>query len=176
MKSLVCSIQRNIRALVAPQHEISMSRTLWAELVIDLEDRGQGVRESGAFLIGSFFQGRREVISYIPYDELEPGCLDAGYINFTSSGYRKLWKILKGNGLRVLGDIHTHPGAAIQSYIDRDNPMMPNAGHMAFILPSYAQGHPTINDVALYIYEGNYCWQKYKPGQARQKLYVGIWS
>ncbi|MEB3286895.1 MAG: hypothetical protein VKJ04_05275 [Vampirovibrionales bacterium] len=161
---------------MAQSHEISMPSAIWTDLVAELARRGSGVRESGAFLLGSIYSGRREVMAFIPYDELEPGCLDAGYINFTSIGYRKLWRLLKECGLQVVGDIHTHPGKPIQSHIDRDNPMMPNVGHIALILANYAQKHPMPSDAALYIFKGSQLWESYKPGQSKQKFYVGFWS
>ena len=86
MKSLISSIRRNIRGLVAPKHNIAMPPSLWRALVADLVERGEGVRESGAFLLGMTSAGRREVISHVLYDDLEPGCLDEGYVNFTSVG------------------------------------------------------------------------------------------
>lgn len=176
MKSLVYWIRRNIRGLVAPSHKISMPSAIWIDLVVELERRGNGVRESGAFLLGNIASGRREVVAFIPYDDLEPGCLDTGYINFTSAGYRKLWRRLKECGLQVVGDIHTHPGRPIQSGIDRNNPMMPNAGHIALILANYAEDSPTPANAALYIFKGNRQWESYHPGQSGKKFYVGFWS
>ena len=161
---------------MAPEHKISMSRSLWDNLVADLVRRGDGVRESGAFLLGEVHRGRREVSQYVPYDELEPGCLDDGYINFTAAGYRKLWKVLKECQLEVVADIHTHPRGPGQSSTDRDNPMMPSAGHMGFILPNYAQGQPAPQDAALYVFEGNQQWTAYQPGGSAKKFYVGFWS
>lgn len=176
MKSLVYWIRRTIRVLIAPQHEISIPLPLWESLVTELERRGNGVRESGAFLLGGIHCGRREVISFVLYDDLEPGCLDTGAINFTSTGYRKLWKHLKGTSLQVVADIHTHPGAAIQSEIDRANPMMPNVGHLAFILPNYAKEEPIPTEAALYQFLGRQQWKAYPDGKSSKKLYVGNWS
>jgi hypothetical protein len=176
MKLLVYWIRRTIRVLIAPQHEISMSLPIWESLVAELERRGNGVRESGAFLLGGIRRGRREVVSFVLYDDLEPGCLDTGAINFTSTGYRKLWKHLKETNLQVIADIHTHPRAAIQSGIDRANPMMPNAGHLAFILPNYATGEPTPAEAAIYQFLGSQQWKAYPSGESSKNFYVGNWS
>jgi proteasome lid subunit RPN8/RPN11 len=149
---------------------------VWRDLVADLARRGGGVRESGAFLLGHIHGGRREVVRFELYDDLEPGCLDAGYINFTSVGYRKLWAILKASGLQVVADIHTHPRGPGQSPVDRENPMMPSVGHTAFIVPNYAQGMPSPSHVAMYVFQGGQEWLAYEPGTATRKFYTGFWS
>ncbi|BDI34120.1 hypothetical protein CCAX7_61710 [Capsulimonas corticalis] len=153
-----------------------MPISAWSHLVSELAARGDGVRESGAFLLGQTVKGRREAVRFAFYDDLEPGCLEAGYIIFTSVGYRKLWKILKESGLQVVADVHTHPGPPFQSPLDRDNPMMASSGHLAFIVPNYAQGRPQPADVAYYTFLGNHQWSEVKPGPSAQKLYVGRWS
>lgn len=176
MKSHVSWIRRTIRALVAPKHELSLPRVVWAKLIDQLVSRGGNVRESGAFLLGNIHEGRREAVSFALYDDLEPGCLDRGYVNFTAAGYRKLWPILKNTGLTVVADIHTHPRGATQSAIDRDNPMMPSAGHMALIVPNYARGRPTPINVSFNIYLGGGQWSAHPPGRSAEKVYVGLWS
>lgn len=176
MKSVACLIQRTIRALWAPRHKLSMAPAIWKRLVAELERRGDGVRESGAFLLGAIHHGRREALDFVPYDELEPGCLDRGYINFTSTGYQKLWGILKEKKMQVVADIHTHPGGAGQSEIDQANPMMPSVGHLALILPHYAKGEPEPADAGLYIFLGNHRWKAFPPGKSKAEFYVGYWS
>jgi proteasome lid subunit RPN8/RPN11 len=153
-----------------------MSNRVWFRLMNELSKRGGAVRESGAFLLGHMFRGRREVIDFIAYDDLEPGCLDAGWINFSSVGYRRLWTVLKETALDVVGDIHTHPGAPFQSDIDIQNPMMPSAGHVAIIVANYALGNPHPKDVSLYIYQGGEAWTEFRPGASDNKIYIGIWS
>jgi proteasome lid subunit RPN8/RPN11 len=142
-----------------------------------LKARGNGVRESGAFLLGHIVNGKREASAFILYDDLEPGCLDTGVIRFTSVGYRTLWKRIKGTGLEVIADVHTHPEEAFFSGTDRTNPMMPTAGHMAFVLPDYAQQGTEPKDAAFFIYLGDHKWREFKPGRdSAQKLYSGFWS
>ena len=176
MKSIVSSIRQNIRALVAPEHELSMPRSTWSTLVANLEQRSAGVRESGAFLLGRNLGHAREVLRFELYDDLEPGCLDSGYVSFSSAGYRELWKVLKETGLEVVADVHTHPAKAFFSRTDRTNPMMPTVGHLAFVVADYAQGTVRPNDVAFFRYLGNHEWTEHKPGNSGKKLYVGMWG
>lgn len=153
-----------------------MPRSLWSSLVSNLAHRSAGVRESGAFLLGRSFSGRRETDRFVLYDDLDPGCLDSGYVKFSATGYRELWKMLKGTGLEVVADVHTHPAEAFFSETDRTNPMMPTPGHLAFVIADYAQGLVTPNDVAFFRYLGNHQWGEHKPGCSGKKLYVGTWS
>lgn len=173
MKSLGSSIRRNIRVLAAPDHELAMSRTLWAALVLQLGKRGSGERESGAFLLGAADGVRGHVTAVVYYDDLEPGCLDSGIVNFTAVGYRKLWKVLKERGCEVIADVHTHPREAFFSGTDRRHPMMPTLGHRALVIPNYAQGVISLKEVGFYRYLGSYEWEAFEPGNAVSKVYVG---
>jgi hypothetical protein len=45
---------------------------LWAAVILDLRQRGAGVRESGAFLLGRDDRDPARVTSYICYDDVDP--------------------------------------------------------------------------------------------------------
>ena len=92
---------------------------LWRSLIKALRQRGKGIRESGAFLLGKAKDNR--IISFVLYDDLDPNCLDEGIIIFDGAGFVSLWKMCEAKQLRVLADIHTHHSkVAIQSGIDRN--------------------------------------------------------
>jgi hypothetical protein len=38
----------------------------------------------------------------------------------------------------VVADVHTHPGGYGQSGVDQANPMIPETGHLALIVPNFA--------------------------------------
>ncbi len=46
------SLRAIIRALAAPRHRLSCSRTLWHQGIAEVARRGKGQHESGAFLLG----------------------------------------------------------------------------------------------------------------------------
>ncbi len=152
------SIRRTIRAVVAPRHRLSCSRAIWAQAIRELIRRGEGRRESGAFLLGRVASGRREVARFVYYDDLDPHCLDHGIVTFDGSGFARLWKICRETGLDVVADVHTHEGMAAQSPVDRKNPMMVNVGHIAIILPNYARGPLHSREIGLYVYRGSFSW------------------
>ena len=57
-------------------------------------------------------------------------------------------------GLEVVADVHTHPGGVGQSQTDRDNPMIPEVGHVALIVPNFADRADFPGDIGIYEYRG----------------------
>jgi hypothetical protein len=128
-----------------------MAEQLWHELIRELGERGQGWRESGAFLLGPNEGDARRVTEVVYLDDLDPDCLTGG-IDFDGRYYGLLWDICHARSLRVRADIHTHPrGWVDQSWIDRENPMVSRVGHLALIIPHLAQ-HP-VSGVEVGIHE-----------------------
>ena len=69
------------------------------------------------------------------YKDLDPECLTGG-ITFHAIGYTRLSELCRSQGLRVVADIHLHPGSGTrQSGTDADHPMVARAGHLALIAP-----------------------------------------
>ena len=101
-------------------------------MIFQLKRRGRGTRESGAFLLGPQDSAAGIATAFICYDDLDPDAYLWGAISFHASGYAALWKRCREKNLRVLADVHTHPGHYIsQSSIDQRNPMIPVKGHTA---------------------------------------------
>jgi proteasome lid subunit RPN8/RPN11 len=138
---------------------LSMSRRLWRQLIGDLRARGAGRRESGAFLLAT--PDSRRVAAHICYDDLDPSALDTGIIVFHGAGYARLWQICEERQLRVVADVHTHPGDWTgQSYADATHPMVGTPGHIALIVPNFAKGNSfSLGGVGIYRYRGNHQWQ-----------------
>jgi proteasome lid subunit RPN8/RPN11 len=139
---------------------LTMSRRLWRQLIADLRARGAGRRESGAFLLAA--PGSSGVTAHICYDDLDSSALDTGIIVFHGVGYARLWQICEERQLRVVADVHTHPGDwTRQSYADATHPMVGTPGHVALIVPSFARGNSlSLRGVGVYRYRGNHQWQE----------------
>lgn len=139
--------------------ELEISRALWLRLVWQLRRRGGGKRESGAFLLGPTEGGR--ISSFICYDDLDPRCLHTGIIRFDGSGYVPLWKRCAERRLKVVADVHTHPTSWTgQSTADEAHPMVAQSGHLALILPSYAQrSWSGLKGAGFYRYLGQGGWE-----------------
>lgn len=133
-----------------------ISRRLWRGLAQELHTRGGDARESGAFLLAGRIAPER-ISAFVMYDDLDATCLTGG-ISFSGAGYTKLWRQCRDRDLKVVADIHTHPSSGVrQSDIDRRHPMIPEAGHVAVVVPRY--GYRTrLEDCGVYVYQGGGGW------------------
>lgn len=142
---------------------------LWYSLIRVLRQRGRGARESGAFLLGKAESNK--ITMFIPYDDLDPHCLDEGIIIFKGYGFIPLWKICEEKNLRVLADVHTHGSWMVfQSGADKAHPMISKKGHIALILPNFAQNHfLNFKGIGTYEYLGNDKWRTWNTKTGRIK-------
>lgn len=162
-----------LRRLWPRATHLAIDEALWEGIVTELRRRGlHGRRESGAFLLG-FIQGRQRRVTAVAYfDDLDPDCL-VGNIHFRARGYSRLWDICESEGLRVVGDVHTHPGEFVaQSQLDREHPMIAQAGHLAFILPYYGVRRFTPREVGVHEYHGDRGWRSWFGRDAERALKI----
>lgn len=115
-------------------------------------------------------------MQFVYYDDLDPHCLDQGYVNFDGRAYSKLWALCSKTGLIVVADVHTHPDIARQSSVDEQNPMIAQKGHIAILIPNFAQQAKRLDRLGVYEYQGEYHWKEYYGQAAARYLYVGIWG
>ena len=177
---MISFIRATIRAFAAPSHVISCPGELWRNCLRELARRGYGKRESGAFLLGveRSRNGRahREIRDFVCYDDLDPRALDSGIVDFSGEGYTPLWILCRERNLKVVADVHTHPGRARQSETDKRNPMIATAGHVAFIVPNYAMSKHGVADLGIYEYLGAHEWRDLSGERARSHFYTGPWA
>jgi hypothetical protein len=74
----------------------------------------------------------------------------------------------------VVADVHVHPGHYGQSSTDRHNPMIPEAGHLAFIIPHFSARDRLPGKIGIYEYLGARQWRDHSPKGGRI-LHVGWW-
>jgi proteasome lid subunit RPN8/RPN11 len=144
---------------------LNCPKSLWRRFLADLRKRGRGNRESGGFLLGRVIDGHRFVEDYIAYDDIDPTALQ-GIILFDASRMDKVWRICAERGLSVVADAHTHPGGYGQSKTDRDNPMIPQAGHLALIIPNFADRDYAAGEIGVYEFQGRDRWRDLSAGGA----------
>ena len=156
----------------APQPKLRIGVALWEDLLRGLRERGGGIRESGAFLLGTGDGAERSATRIVLYDDLDPNCLNEGYVRFDGRHYGRLWEFCGRDSLSVVGDVHTHPYGPGQSHSDKMHPMVSIAGHIALIVPNYAQGVISAADVGVYVYRGRYRWGKYRGRRAAMVLHI----
>ena len=168
------SIARISRNLIAPQHSLSCSWFVWRRLVKSLRVRGKNKsRESGAFLLGRKEGDRRRIVDFLPYDDLDPGCLETGIVRFDGRYFSDLWAVCKERDLTVVADIHVHPGGEGQSRTDRAYPMISRSGHLALILPKFA-APVSRKGIGIYKYLGQKKWETIPKIERRSFFHIGL--
>lgn len=160
--------------LSAARPKLHMKAALWDELLQKLSERGGGVRESGAFLLGTSTGVERVARRVVLYDDLDPSCLNEGYVHFDGRHYGRLWELCAEASLGVVADVHTHPFGARQSDVDRAHPMVSIPGHIALVVPNYARGSIAPQDVGVYVYKGRYRWTAYRGRRAANVLEIAV--
>ncbi len=145
------------------EDSIQIPIQIWRKLQDELALRGDGKRESGAFLLGKI--GTRNIVNFICYDDLDPTALESGIIVFQGACFVPLWNYCDQNKMMVLADVHTHGGDwTKQSGTDRTNPMIEATGHIALIIPNFAQNKSdSLSGVGIFEYRGNHRWKSWAP-------------
>jgi proteasome lid subunit RPN8/RPN11 len=126
--------------------------------VRELAERGRSERESGAFLLARTARRPHRVAAIVFFDDLDPEALN-GAISIRRAAFGRLWEICAERRMRVVADVHTHPGPGVgQSDIDAANPMVVTCGHFAVILPHFASRAPQPRDAGVHVYQGDRSW------------------
>lgn len=168
-------IRRIIQVFAAPRRGLICSRVLWSRLVAELDRRGHRRHEAGAFLLGTDSDGRRRVSDVIYYDDLDPKAYASGVCILEGDAFARLWAICRARKLTVVADVHTHPAQAFQSISDRTNPMVARAGHVAIILPDFAQAPIDLSRIGVFQYRGDHLWTDRSPAKDRHFLHIDRW-
>ncbi|MGF7131372.1 proteasome lid subunit RPN8/RPN11 [Paraburkholderia sp. EB58] len=131
---------------------------VWREGVAELRRRANGRRESGAFLLGNIEKDVRVIRKFLFYDDIDPHCFDNGIVEFNGRLLHVVHTECRKLGLRLVADVHVHPGGYGQSSSDRENPMDPRSGHIAMILPNFAKGEFVPGEFGIYEFQGRDNW------------------
>lgn len=144
-------------------------RRLWAAGTTELARRTNGgTRESGAYLLGKVLgDGSKRILDFIYYDDIDQRALETGVVTIRQTALPRLWEICRARGYGVVADVHVHPGGFGQSDSDLANPIMPRAGHIAMILPDFAQGSPEPGRIGIYEFCGDRRWRNHSAAGKR---------
>lgn len=155
------SLTATINRLFAPRHELSCSWLVWRRLAARLRQRGRKEsRESGAFLLGFQNPGQpARIVDFVLYEDLDPHSLDTGIIRFDGGRFGKLWAIRRRRRLKVVADVHVHPGGSGESASDKAHPMITQADHLALILPDFGRLPMSREEIGIYRYLGDQAWR-----------------
>lgn len=150
-----------------PEEETHCSLWQWWRITSELRRRGAGVRESGAFLLGHRKQRKNVIQQAVFYDDIDPNALNTGIVHLSGPALSRVWKICREVDMEVLADVHTHPRGAKQSHSDQHHPMISKMGHVAIILPEYAQRRFSFCRIGVYRYTGSKKWTTSSPPSLR---------
>lgn len=151
-----------------PPEQISVPRSLWSRLLTEVASRGEGHRESGAFLLAP--SRRTTVSAFVLYDDLDPHCL-VGTINFSGRGFSALWDLCEETDTLPVADLHTHPGTGVrQSHTDASHPMISVPGHVALIAPDFLQRRVPRSEFGIHVYNGQAGWSSHFGSAARRRV------
>ena len=154
-----------------PHPLLEVPRTLFDALIVDLAKSGRGVKESGAFLLGGQDSSRRFVTSYLMYDKVAPQSSSRhAYVAFTAEEMARAWEHCYAAGLQVVADVHTHPFGPAQSISDRAHPIVSIAGHLALIVPNFAQGSPQPRNLGVHLFGGVGQWKSMFDAEAHAAI------
>lgn len=155
--------------ITARRPRLRCERQLWyagtAELACRTRDR---TRESGAYLLGETCRdGSKRILEFVFYDDIDPLALETGEVTIRQTALPRLWAHCRERGLGVVADIHVHPGSCRQSPSDQANPVMPRVGHLAMILPDFAQRRAEPGGFGIYEFYGGGQWRDHTARGAR---------
>jgi proteasome lid subunit RPN8/RPN11 len=166
-----------VGTILANNDQIEIPLLLWRRLLQQLASRGRGRRESGAFLLGRQNVPKRQVVDFICYDDLDPRALSHGIVEFHRAGFSSLWATCNKRGLHVLADVHTHPTLDVrQSTVDKAHPMIPIAGHVALIVPSFGDTSVwSLSRIGIHRFLGKRRWQSFAAGDTDTPVRLSLW-
>jgi proteasome lid subunit RPN8/RPN11 len=130
--------------------------------------------ESGAFLLGTVRGKVRRIEHFLFYDDIDANCFANGIVEFDGGKFGLVWQECRDLELTVVADVHVHPGSFGQSASDRHNPMIPEVGHLALIIPHFAARARLPGSIGIYEYLGGRRWRDHS-AKGQQFLHIGWW-
>jgi hypothetical protein len=155
--------------LLGPPPRLRCSRAIWEAGVIELARRTRGGRQaSGAYLLGVDLPGGgQRILEFVFYDDIDPRALETGVVTIRQTALPRLWALCRERGYGMVADVHVHPHGYGQSPSDMANPVMPRAGHVAIILPDFAQDQREPGGIGIYEFLGAGRWADHSAKGAR---------
>jgi proteasome lid subunit RPN8/RPN11 len=167
-------LQTLLRAAVGPSPKLICDRRLWNHGVDELRRRAAGTRESGAFLLGTLKSGVRRIRQFLYYEDIDATCFTHGIVEFDGGKFGIVWEKCRESSMTVVADVHVHPGGCGQSSSDRHNPMIPESGHLALVLPNFATCARMPGGIGIYEYLGLRRWKDLS-ARGDRVFWVGWW-
>jgi proteasome lid subunit RPN8/RPN11 len=168
------SLQTLVRSALGRPPKLVCASGVWHKGVDELGQRAARERESGAFLLGLAKGNTRRIEQFLFYDDVDPNCFAHGIVEFDGGKFGIVWEHCRSRKMKVVADVHVHPGHFGQSSSDRCNPMIPEVGHMALIIPDFAARDRLPGRIGIYEYLGARRWRDHSKRGANA-FHIGWW-
>jgi len=168
------SLPTLVRTALGRPPKLVCASPVWHEGVDELGRRAAGTRESGAFLLGRAKGKTCRIEQFLFYDDVDPNCFAHGIVEFDGGKFGIVWEQCRIRKMKVVADVHVHPGHFGQSSSDRRNPMVPEIGHLALIIPDFAVRKRLPGRIGIYEYLGARQWRDHSR-KGTQIFHVGWW-
>lgn len=152
---------------------IVLTLELWNETINGLRMRGNGERETACVWAGHRGESEHKVLEVVFLDDL------AGVISrelnhrVTMSAIDILFKYLKDKKLSIVADLHTHPHDWVGlSWVDKEHPLEYRMGFLMIVLPNYACGDVSLDNIGVHEYEGDAKWRELLPSKVKQGIII----
>lgn len=168
------SLQTLVRAACGRPPRLVCRARVWNQGIDELKRRAGSRRESGAFLLGCAIGQSWRVKQFLFYDDVDPDCFANGFVEFNGGKFGLVWEQCRVQKMTVVADVHVHPGGFRQSISDRYNPMIAETGHVALIIPNFANGDRLPGKIGIYEYLGARQWRDHSL-EGNAVFHVGWW-
>ena len=125
-----------------PPVKLDLAPGLLDATQVTLREESAGRREAICLWAGRPNQGAYAVISHLIVPVFES---TAYFLTIPSPERQLVSKYLRDEGLLLFADVHTHPGVAFLSDIDRERPLSVRDGFYAGVVPRFAEYGPGDN-------------------------------
>ncbi len=122
---------------------------------------GEGSRECMLFWLAAC-DGCEQVVevAHLPHAATHGSCeIDGRALN-------GLWRRLATEDLRIVAQVHTHPGAAFHSRTDDQFPVLPRVGLLSLVVPNFALTEFDPSECFLGRLEADGSWTQLDPERA----------
>jgi len=113
----------------------------------DMEKNHEGV----CYLLGLTSKSSTLAVSTVhPNAQTTRGSFDVDHISMS-----RVMRCAADTGLHVVGQAHTHPGAAYHSEGDVEGARIAYSGYVSLVFPEYGRWLPSCQGAACYVYHSN---------------------
>lgn len=146
---------------------------LWKDTWLGLAERGDARREAACVWAGTRSEQVERAEAVIFLDDL-PGVVGRPYQHRTSrSAVSLMLATVRRMGLRIVGDLHTHPSSWVDmSIVDRAHPIEFRVGLIAIVIPHFAALPVDIASVGVHEYAGDGEWTTLEASDVARRVVI----